>query len=99
MGETVQVFQYRSASNVPRPESYREDYLLVENVTDKLEKQRIWRNLASAAESGWDFSSRWFENLQNLTKIDTVNVVPVDLNAYMCGNLNLLSFLFEKAGK
>jgi alpha,alpha-trehalase len=59
----------------------------------------MWRNLASAAESGWDFSSRWFEDLQNLSTIDTTNVVPVDLNAFMCGNLNALSFLFEKAGK
>jgi alpha,alpha-trehalase len=98
VGEQFQVFQYRSASNVPRPESYREDILLTKDVKNETEKRRMWSNLASAAESGWDFSSRWFEDLHNLSTIDTRNVVPVDLNAFMCGNLNTLSFLFEKAG-
>ena len=85
--------------SVPRPESYREDVLLVQDVKDESEKRRKWSNLASAAESGWDFSSRWFEDLHNLSTIDTANIVPVDLNAFMCGNLNTLSFLFQKAGK
>jgi alpha,alpha-trehalase len=98
IGEEVQVFRYNSASNVPRPESYREDMLLVQNINDTTEKRKIWSNLASAAESGWDFSSRWFKDLHNLSSIDTSNVIPVDLNAFMCGNLNILSFLFEKSG-
>lgn len=73
--------------------------LLVQNINDTTEKRKIWSNLASAAESGWDFSSRWFKDLHNLSSIDTSNVIPVDLNAFMCGNLNILSFLFEKSGK
>ncbi|KAE9553557.1 hypothetical protein FO519_003250 [Halicephalobus sp. NKZ332] len=97
VGEQVQVYQYRTASNVPRPESYREDTVLVQNQTDP-EKRRIYRNLASAAESGWDFSSRWFQDGRSLSSIDTVNVIPVDLNAFICGNLKKLGFLFEKAG-
>jgi len=97
VGEQVSVYQYRTASNVPRPESYREDTTLVQNLTDS-EKRRIYRNLGSAAESGWDFSSRWFEDGKSLSTIDTVNVIPVDLNAFICGNLNKLSFLYEKVG-
>lgn len=34
----------------------------------------LWRDLASAAESGWDFSSRWFENPLELATIRTTQV-------------------------
>lgn len=34
----------------------------------------IFRNLASAAESGWDFSSRWLENPRELSTIHTTRV-------------------------
>lgn len=34
----------------------------------------IYRHLASAAESGWDFSSRWLENPMDLSSIRTTRV-------------------------
>ena len=43
----------------------------------------LWNNLASGAESGWDFSSRWFANGQNLSTIRITELVPADLNAYL----------------
>jgi alpha,alpha-trehalase len=44
----------------------------------------MYRNLRSAAESGWDFSNRWFEDGKTLTTIDVINKVPVDLNSLLC---------------
>ncbi|MGA0525394.1 trehalase family glycosidase, partial [Escherichia coli] len=36
-----------------------------------------------AAESGWDFSSRWFGDSATLATIRTTSILPVDLNALM----------------
>lgn len=44
---------------------------------------RLWRDVASAAESGWDFSSRWFRDGASLATIRTTLVVPADLNAFL----------------
>jgi alpha,alpha-trehalase len=41
--------------------------------------------LGTAAESGWDFSSRWF-NGTNITSVRAHEVVPVDLNSFLYKN-------------
>ncbi|KAH8050807.1 hypothetical protein JL722_11149 [Aureococcus anophagefferens] len=41
----------------------------------------IYGDLAAAAESGWDFSSRWLGEPDRLETIETSRVVPADLNA------------------
>lgn len=43
----------------------------------------IYRDLRSAAASGWDFSSRWMDNPQQLNTLRTTSIVPVDLNSLM----------------
>ena len=43
----------------------------------------MYRNLRAAAESGWDFSSRWFEDGRTLATIRTIDIVPVDLNSLL----------------
>jgi alpha,alpha-trehalase len=43
----------------------------------------VYRDLRSGAESGWDFSSRWLRDGQNLTTIHTTDILPVDLNALL----------------
>ena len=51
---------YHSAVNVPRPESYAEDYTNAqEYFSEDSAREKFYTNIASAAESGWDFSSRW----------------------------------------
>ncbi len=45
--------------------------------------KRIYNNLRSAAESGWDFSSRWFYEENDLGTIHTTDIIPVDLNALL----------------
>ncbi|KAL6005632.1 hypothetical protein ACLOJK_006202 [Asimina triloba] len=47
------------------------------------EKENFYLQVASAAESGWDFSSRWMRNSSDLTTLTTTSIIPVDLNAYI----------------
>lgn len=73
--------RYWDAGDFPREESYREDVL-----ASKLSKQKaadFYRNVRSAAESGWDFSSRWFEDGKTIQTIKTTDLAAVDLNALM----------------
>ena len=44
-------------------------------------RDSIYGDLAAAAESGWDFSSRWLGEPDRLETIETSRVVPADLNA------------------
>lgn len=54
------LYRYHVIAVGPRPESYREDMESALHIDDLLEKQRLWGDIAAAAESGRDFSSRWF---------------------------------------
>ncbi|CAD6195854.1 unnamed protein product [Caenorhabditis auriculariae] len=96
-GSSVDMFQYRTEANTPRPESFREDVLTAKNMSLP-EKRKFFRNIASAAESGWDFSSRWFKDGKSLEKIVTTDIVPVDLNAYICYNMRILAHLHSVLG-
>ncbi len=64
-----------------RPESYREDVELIESMENAGERE--YRHIRAAAESGWDFSSRWFKDGQYMSSIHTTEIIPVDLNALM----------------
>jgi alpha,alpha-trehalase len=74
--------RYISLVNRPRPESYKEDVTLSENVLSN-DTEELYSNIASGAESGWDFSSRWLSEPNDLSSIQTRNVIPVDLNAIL----------------
>lgn len=65
----------------PRPESYLEDVELAEQSGRNPEE--IYRDIRAAAESGWDFSTRWFADGKNLNTIQTTSIIPVDLNALL----------------
>ena len=75
--------RYWDTRNTPREESFREDTWLAK--TAQRPAPALWRDLRASAESGWDFSSRWFADGKTLASIDTTNVVPVDLNALLYG--------------
>ncbi|KAK9274611.1 hypothetical protein L1049_021861 [Liquidambar formosana] len=47
------------------------------------DRENFYRELASAAESGWDFSTRWMRNTSDLTTLATTSILPVDLNAFL----------------
>ena len=64
----------------PRQESFREDESLAKR-SDR-DSEGLYRDLRAGAESGWDFSSRWF-NGENLSSIAASEIVPVDLNSLL----------------
>ncbi|KAJ2167443.1 hypothetical protein IW139_001083 [Coemansia sp. RSA 353] len=76
--------------DVPRPESYSDDYELARNVSSSDERRwaQVYADITAAAESGWDFSSRWVRepdapSERLLQTIRTRDVVPVDFNAIL----------------
>lgn len=74
--------RYFDAKRNPRPEMYKEDVNTALEEPDRL-ASKVYVDLRAAAESGWDFSSRWFKDGQNLHTIHTTDIVPVDLNCLM----------------
>lgn len=80
-GKTWTVQRYLADTVYPRPESYREDYSTC--IDSNSLASNCYRNLASGAESGWDFSSRWLSDWDSLNTIRTASVIPVDLNSIM----------------
>ncbi|PZU47370.1 MAG: trehalase [Sphingomonas sp.] len=67
----------------PRDESWGEDVELAAEAEQSA--PTLWRNLRAAAESGWDFSSRWLAAQSDLGTIRTTRIVPVDLNCLLHG--------------
>ena len=72
--------RYWDQSETPRQESFYEDSVLV---VGSKNKESLYRNLRSGAESGWDFSSRWMSNDKDLSSIHTTDILPVDLNCLL----------------
>ena len=66
----------------PRPESYREDYQLAQTLPES-ERPNFFRNVRAAAESGWDFSSRWMRDVEDLRSLETTALTPIDLNSLL----------------
>ncbi len=73
--------RYWDDQDTIRPEAYAEDRKVVE--LSKRKSGEIERDLRAACESGWDFSSRWQQDGMNRTTIETVQLVPVDLNCLL----------------
>uniref|UniRef100_A0A914DHT7 Trehalase n=1 Tax=Acrobeloides nanus TaxID=290746 RepID=A0A914DHT7_9BILA len=97
------LFRYHVIAAGPRPESYREDLESAEHVPDLLEKCRLWGDIAAAAESGRDFSTRWFGSdgpmAGQMGSTRTSQLLPVDLNAIICGNLRFFAELYDAVGE
>jgi alpha,alpha-trehalase len=82
--------RYYDAGDYPRKEGFVHDENLAKQVVgEKVEPQlteeykRVCRDLRSGAESGWDFSTRWFADGMNISTIQTTSILPVDLNALL----------------
>lgn len=87
--------QYKVKSDRPRPESYKEDYI---NAHESGNLSKYYSNVMTAAESGWDFSSRWFENPMDIKTIQIDKIIPVDLNSIMFRNEQILTELHKQLG-
>ncbi|HEX3072644.1 MAG TPA: trehalase family glycosidase, partial [Ignavibacteriales bacterium] len=81
----------------PREESYKEDYNLSLKLPDSL-RPKFYKDLRSAAESGWDFSSRWFADGKSLSTIQTTDILPIDLNCLLYFLEDRLSFFYKQSG-
>jgi alpha,alpha-trehalase len=79
LGGTV-LNRYWDERRAPRDESYKED---VQTASQSLRPAEVWRNLRAAAESGWDFSSRWLADGKSLSTIQTLALLPPDLNSLL----------------
>ncbi|TLX23978.1 trehalase [Chryseobacterium indologenes] len=71
--------RYYDEENAPRPESYLIDIEDQEIASG----EEFYRNIRSACESGWDFSSRWFADGEHIQTIETLNLAQVDLNCLL----------------
>ncbi|KZT35404.1 glycoside hydrolase [Sistotremastrum suecicum HHB10207 ss-3] len=104
------VARYSVNNSAPRPESYLADYL-VTNGPDlttaytEQEQADLYAELASGAETGWDYSSRFAKQpLLNITNntpaLRTLNIranIPVDLNSILYRARLLLADLYEQS--
>lgn len=74
--------RYYDNKTTPRPESRREDLETAEHAKSA-DKSRIFLDLRAGAESGWDFSSRWFREPNTIESIHTTDMAAVDLNCLL----------------
>ncbi len=80
----------------PRPEGYVEDSLLTRETSRP--PADLYNDLRAACESGWDFSSRWFADPQELSTIRTTHIAPVDLNSLLYFQEDLIAKAYELRG-
>ncbi|WP_404990820.1 alpha,alpha-trehalase TreF [Cupriavidus pauculus] len=87
----------------PREEAYLEDVATARRAARPA--HLVFRDLRAAAESGWDFSSRWCEPdlvdgqaSCDLATIRTTAILPIDLNALLWHTECRLSELSARAG-
>lgn len=80
--------RYWDDADTPRDESYREDTELARSTGRNA--PQLYRDLRAAAESGWDFGSRWFADGSTLASINTTEIIPIDLNSLLFGLENAI---------
>ena len=85
--------RYYDLGDTPRQESYREDYTQVQEVGGG---KKMYRDLRSGAESGWDYTSRWFADGNTIETIITIDIIPVDLNALLYGLEEVLTQCYKE---
>jgi alpha,alpha-trehalase len=82
MPEGIVLNRYWDDSDEPRPESYRPDVEIGQTLPESL-RANFYRNARATAESGWDFSSRWMRDPKDLRTLETIDLIPVDLNSLL----------------
>ncbi len=88
--------RFFDSADTPREEGFAEDVELARHVENPKE---FYRNMRAGAESGWDFSTRWFAAGGKLDSIRTIDIVPVDLNALMVMVEEIIATAYQSAGK
>ena len=75
--------RYWDDSDAPRDEAYRQDTLIASQ--SGRPPAELYRDIRAAAESGWDFGSRWFADGHSRATMETTSLIPVDLNSLLYG--------------
>ncbi|KAL8150297.1 hypothetical protein V2J09_020105 [Rumex salicifolius] len=91
--------RYYAMWNKPRPEAFTVDKEFASKFLTSTEKSNFYREVASAAESGWDFSSRWMRDPSDFTTVTTTSIIPVDLNAFLLKMELDIAFLARLLGE
>jgi len=92
VGKQDMLNRYWDASNTPRPESYLQDE---KAFAEAKRDSTLFRDIRSAAESGWDFSTRWFDDGFSLKTITTTQILPVDLNCLLYNLEQILAKAYQ----
>ena len=87
--------RYWDARDTPREEAFLEDVQTARDASRP--SAEVYRDLRAAAESGWDFSSRWCDDA-DLSSIRTTAILPVDLNSFLWKLEQQIALLSRKAG-
>ena len=74
---------YYAMWNKPRLEASTVEREFASKFLNVSKKQLFYQELASAAESVWDFSTRWMRNSSEFTTLSTTTILPVDLNIFI----------------
>ncbi|KAI0763541.1 glycoside hydrolase [Trametes elegans] len=106
--QTYTVARYAVNNTAPRPESYYQDYSTANDPTlptlSEDERSNLYAELATGAETGWDYSARWMadplaggSNNTNpaLRTLNIRNTIPVCLNSILHKAHNLLADLYD----
>ena len=89
--------RYWDDATTPRQESYAEDVELAAGTSR--DSEQLFRDIRAGAESGWDYSPRWFEDQHSMKTIRTTQVIPVDLNTLMYNLEATLAVVCRKHGE
>ncbi len=89
--------RYWDDKPTPRPESYKEDVAISKE--SNRPAKNVYRDIKAGAESGWDFSSRWFRDGKTLSTIHTTEIIPVDLNSLLYHLEKMLEKSYNSIGE
>lgn len=92
LGEQI-LNRYHDNHSRPREEMYGDDMDLLSK-TDR-SSESLFGDIRAACESGWDFSSRWFDDPMRLETIRTSSLIPVDLNCLLYKLESILAGISE----
>jgi alpha,alpha-trehalase len=88
--------RYWDQGTRPRQESFVQDSTTA--IGYKGNRAMLYKNLRTGAESGIDFSSRWFADGEHLSTIQVTNLVAVDLNGLLYHLEQTLAKSYQETG-
>ncbi|KAG8750129.1 hypothetical protein FRC12_013055 [Ceratobasidium sp. 428] len=101
-------YHYNVQADGPRPESYAEDWMTAwcdDHPPTHEYESTIYSELASGAESGWDYTARWMgdtsslsdDRIEQMRRVRIRRIIPVDLNSILYRCHTLIAELYQRA--